>query len=101
MVETSRSLNIKGTIVRQTIKLNPLYTLSTMINIFHDIVRMFPMKSVHIIHVSRYNLVAKVSSFRTIGYGEIYMPNVGIRTLRADEIIMGQFNVTPLASGLK
>ena len=50
-----------------------------MINIFHDIVRMFPMKSVHIIHVSRYNLVAKVSSFRTIGYGEIYMPNVGIR----------------------
>ena len=67
-----------------------------MINIFHDIVRMFPMKSVHVIHVSRYNLVAKVSSFRTIGYGEIYMPNVGIRTL-----IMGQFNVTPLASGLK
>ena len=78
-----------------------VHVISTMINIFHDIVRMFPMKSVHIIHVSRYNLVAKVSSFRTIGYGEIYMPNVGIRTLRADEIIMGQFNVTPLASGLK
>ena len=28
-------INIKVTIVRQTIKLNPLYTLSTMINIFH------------------------------------------------------------------
>ena len=30
-------INIKVTIVRQTIKLNPLYTLSTMIIIFHDI----------------------------------------------------------------
>ena len=28
------AINIKVTIVRQTIKLNPLYTLSTMINIF-------------------------------------------------------------------
>ena len=31
------AINIKVTIMRQTIKLNPLYTLSTMINIFHDI----------------------------------------------------------------
>ena len=30
-------VNIKVTIVRQTIQLNYLYTLSTMINIFHDI----------------------------------------------------------------
>ena len=32
------AINIKVTIVRQTIKLNPLYALSMMINIFHDII---------------------------------------------------------------
>lgn len=30
------AINIKVTIVRQTIKLNPLYILSTRIHIFHD-----------------------------------------------------------------
>ena len=33
---SSRSTNIEVTILRQTIKLNLLYTLSTIINILHD-----------------------------------------------------------------
>ena len=35
------AINIKVTIVRQTIILNLLFTLSTMINIFHDICSLF------------------------------------------------------------
>ena len=36
------AINMKVTIVRQKIKVNPLYTLSTMINIFHKFNLFYP-----------------------------------------------------------
>ena len=83
-----------------------------MIDIFHDIIRMFLMNPVHfnlvsfnlnIIHVSRYNLVANVSSsmlwrqgnWRTRGGGRLRYAECGSPST-SNEILMDKFHVTPL-----
>ena len=48
------AINIKATIVRETIKLNLLYRLSTMINIFHDTIATYERPFIHYMPLSAF-----------------------------------------------